>query len=146
MYAVTRSIDFDVSSSHVDAVAQRTTKKEKMKTMTEDEMPRAAGVASGVKVVDALSRVSNSTTISGVRLMPPMESGEAQCNMRENTELWGDAVKWGAGNKKRNWSECCDDCRKLPPKDGKRCNIWVYCGTLSHVACLAMYIYILIHA
>lgn len=42
----------------------------------------------------------------------------------ENTELWGDVVKWGASFKVKTAGECCDAClQEMQPKgDKKGCN------------------------
>ncbi|EPS58745.1 hypothetical protein M569_16066, partial [Genlisea aurea] len=56
------------------------------------------------------------------------------CQGIENTELWGDAVKWGSEFKLNSPEECCEACKGMCPDRGGacRCNTWVFCGNKAN--------------
>lgn len=53
----------------------------------------------------------------------------AKCNMKKNTDYWGDALVWGNSHKVDSAGECCAACLAYKPKskDDTECNVWVYC-------------------
>ena len=88
----------------------------------------------GEKRADAAATTVTSATVEAVKLASEEEpvvwdEGLKGCNKMDNTELWGDLVKWGSTNRKNSWLECCEDCRTTTSPLGVPCNVWVYCGT-----------------
>ena len=86
------------------------------------------------KRADAATTTVTNATVVAVKLASEeepvvWEEGPKGCNKLENTEMWGDLVKWGSTNKKDSWQECCEDCRTTTSPLGVPCNVWVYCGT-----------------
>eukprot|EP00271_Cylindrocystis_brebissonii_P020816 TRINITY_DN709_c0_g1_i2.p1 TRINITY_DN709_c0_g1~~TRINITY_DN709_c0_g1_i2.p1 ORF type:complete len:245 (+),score=36.06 TRINITY_DN709_c0_g1_i2:281-1015(+) len=57
------------------------------------------------------------------------------CRGLPNTELWGDTVNWGAGNKLETAQGCCQQCKQMCV-EGKECscNTWVYCADKEQCA------------
>lgn len=52
------------------------------------------------------------------------------CKGIEHSELWGDAVKWGADYKVDSAEECCKACKEMCDDETGEClcDSWVYCG------------------
>mmetsp|Transcript_16133 Transcript_16133/g.22284 ORF Transcript_16133/g.22284 Transcript_16133/m.22284 type:complete len:350 (-) Transcript_16133:166-1215(-) len=52
---------------------------------------------------------------------------DTSCHVLDHTELAGEVVLWGEGNKVDDAANCCSMCSKFDQK-GKVCNVWVWCG------------------
>ena len=75
----------------------------------------------------APARAADAASTAAAAAIPSGAGGG--CNMREWTEYWGDALKYGPHNKQPTWEACCESCRQFRGADGRECNVWVYCGT-----------------
>ena len=57
------------------------------------------------------------------------------CHMRNQTDMDGIAVVWGASNIQQSAEACCRSCREYRPKPPHwyPCNVWVFCGKTEGV-------------
>eukprot|EP01065_Artemidia_motanka_P022187 TRINITY_DN26400_c0_g1_i1.p1 TRINITY_DN26400_c0_g1~~TRINITY_DN26400_c0_g1_i1.p1 ORF type:complete len:497 (+),score=126.50 TRINITY_DN26400_c0_g1_i1:53-1543(+) len=53
---------------------------------------------------------------------------ELPCRIQPHLELGGSVVKWGATNLVDSAEECCSQCKTAQAADGRKCNVWVWCG------------------
>ncbi|KAL0032623.1 hypothetical protein WJX77_011236 [Trebouxia sp. C0004] len=58
------------------------------------------------------------------------QAKSGNCNIMNNTDYWGEPVKWGSNNKLASAEACCADCHSYQPSTSEdlSCNVWVYCG------------------
>mmetsp|Transcript_19465 Transcript_19465/g.23299 ORF Transcript_19465/g.23299 Transcript_19465/m.23299 type:complete len:528 (-) Transcript_19465:155-1738(-) len=57
------------------------------------------------------------------------KSADASCHAEAQAEYWGDVVKFGVNNIKKDAGECCEDCKNFPvtAENPDGCNTWVFC-------------------
>ncbi|KAL4446686.1 hypothetical protein ABPG77_007930 [Micractinium sp. CCAP 211/92] len=54
------------------------------------------------------------------------------CHMEAHADYEGFAITWGLHYYVASAAQCCQRCKELGPRDdGRRCNVWVFCGDHS---------------
>lgn len=93
-------------------------------TLKEQLQQRSEVKATGGYAVESVN------TSSGQDLLQTTLAKSGNCNIMNNTDYWGEPVKWGPNNKLASAEACCADCHSYQPSTSEdlNCNVWVYCG------------------
>lgn len=116
-----------------DGSVQRATSSVRGNTADLKVLPTASNTGNSGKAVSSGAFEVESISASGKQAeakLPSISASGPKCNTMNNTDYWGEPVKWGPNNKQPTAEACCADCHAHQPADAEEleCNVWVYCG------------------
>ena len=142
----------DIGASKLRSTSRQTELAERFSNKLSDKIKKKGQANTQTQTSSSSSTTSasasaNSTSTAAVPVVTRnvvqvewVADGPEGCSKVDNTEFWGELVKWGNTNKKDSWEQCCEDCRTHQSEGGKPpCNVWVYCGASRPRMCLCVF-------